>query len=289
MLSATKYVSQDPETNLHSYSVYALVSGILGIIIGVAMRIFMKMVSQQASALILRVGSGFLSAYWVIGACIMTFRAPFVQLGNGYIAVYATAFFSVTLFLQVLPGDRKQQIMESFDEFNSNIRNAEGNKRWIALCLFSSIVEVIEASIFCHDFCQNDSVGSLKQLSGYAVAVGVLSFLMCLILLVPSVPDGVKGPVQLVLALWWTAALIALTFASFTFSTITMNGYLSTWAATIATYGMVLPFFAALPWFQPDEPFNDYDELGGDNGYNNDDGLGHDDSLGGNNYGSGGV
>lgn len=257
-LSATKYVGSDGSDSL---SLFALISGIIGAAIGALLFALSRFAPEVGKGPVMIAAAAFLSLFLTIGACIMTFRGPFIPLGNGYVSVFAAAFFSVALFIEVLPDAHQNRMLVSLEGVNERLQSADVSKRWIALCLVASVIEMIEASILTD--IQDD------RLPGYAVAVGVVSIVCSIALLVPAVPNDVKHYMTIFMTVWWTIGLIILTFATFTFSVTTMNGYAGTWAATISSYGMVIPFLASLMGTR--EVDGEYNEVGG--GAYDDDGL----------------
>lgn len=269
MLSATKYVGADSS---NSYGVYALVSGILGMVVGGAQMALCRFAPDVGNGAIMMVTSAVCAIYFLLGACIMTFKGPFITFGNGYVSVFAAALCAVALFVEVLPGNHKTRVLNSIEGANDKLKGVELSKRWIALCLVASTVEMIEGAILTDLYKQTRPE---DHLAAYSVAVGVISIVFCFALLVPSLSEDIKHYITIFMALWWTAALVVLTFASFTFSVLTMNGYMGTWAATIACHGLVLPYFSHMWTGNNQETGAEYDELGG--GLENyDDGLGHD-------------
>lgn len=85
----------------------------------------------------------------------------------------------------------------------------------------ASLVETFSAAAFC--------AGSCPGTIAYAVTVGVVSALVCIVLAVlgKRIPQKARRVVGAILIAWWTTALFILTMDEpFTF---TGNGYFSVW------------------------------------------------------------
>ena len=85
----------------------------------------------------------------------------------------------------------------------------------------SSVVELFAAVAFCTVQC--------RETNAYAVAVGIVSALVCILLAFfgGSLGQSARKVIAVLLFLWWTAAVFVLTFGSpFSF---TGNGYFSVW------------------------------------------------------------
>lgn len=266
LLSSTKYyhrAHKHSEVHKSQYihaTNYALASGILGVLGGAGLLLLIRSSVERVNTLVLPLVTGLVAIYWLIAACYMTFTDPFSYLGNGYISVWVTTFFAVALFVEVSPSSAREKVLDTYEKVSSRMMSAELNRRWTYLCAVASLVEVIQASIQCHDVCSDG--GTTAHLAGYAVSAGVISIVVCVLLLVPSIPKTATMLLTFGLAVWWLIALIVLTFTSSFFSVVLINGYLGIWAAGIASIGMVVPYVANMGSMFEESQNDAYRELG---------------------------
>lgn len=103
----------------------------------------------------------------------------------------------------------------------------------------SSLVELFSAFAFCTVQC--------RDTNAYAVAVGIISAIVCIALAFfgSSLGQKARQAIAAMLFLWWVAAVFILTFGSpFTF---TGNGYFSVWISfCLATLYLEAEFHEAL-------------------------------------------
>ncbi|GBG31445.1 Hypothetical Protein FCC1311_076692 [Hondaea fermentalgiana] len=160
----------------------------------------------------------FFFAWWVFVAGFTTFGndAPFVVPGNGYFAAWGGLLCSIVLLANAVG-----RVQESIDRF------AKVGHRYAILLVSSAVVLIAGASLCTGNGCNGNS--------GYAIAVGAISFVVVLtrVLLGAKFPEAGSKPLIMFLIVWWTVALIVLTFFN-PFQDVG-NGYFATWASLICS------------------------------------------------------
>eukprot|EP00121_Abeoforma_whisleri_P005832 Awhi_evm1s5290 len=90
------------QTNCSSYNGYAVALGVIGLVICLCL-FAMKFATKDALFSIGKILAGFNALWWTIGTGIVTFKAPFTFLGNGYFASWFSLFASVYLLALLSP------------------------------------------------------------------------------------------------------------------------------------------------------------------------------------------
>jgi hypothetical protein len=160
----------------------------------------------------------FLALWWSLGAGILTFDAPYTNVSNGYFACWVGAISSnIYLFMS----------SRAMRDANSNIKVA-AEQQPAFLLLLASTVEMIAAANVCANshYCEEEH--------GWAVAVGCLSMLTCLIVIVCAfakitLPRLIMQVIAIFLVVLWIPGVYVVTFIA-PFQTVG-NGYLAAWSA----------------------------------------------------------
>jgi len=215
---------------------WAVAVGVVSAICTFAVLLYLRF-TPTLSPLVIKILGFFLTALWIAGAGIVTFRGPFILTGNGYFSSWV-AFGAAGYFLHenvTLVQSAVQSIMA-----RTMAAGRETQALWVTL--FASVIELTAASLLCQNFaCE-------KQIA-WAVVVGALSIFLCLLCLFLNAYLGVvKAYLALLLLGIWTFGAGVLTFdAPFL---VTSNGYFSSWVAYFATvvwaYGVWGEKFPAL-------------------------------------------
>jgi hypothetical protein len=164
----------------------------------------------------------FLALWWTIGAFVLTFQL-YKFTGNGYFACWVGAITSILWACECNSSLKKhaETLQSKFDTTP------------ISMLILCSVVELVAASIQCDEHGRHcvDEVA-------YAVAVGVVSLLFCILSLVLPQFNNIFS---ICLLVWWIPGVYVLTFSSYSGAfTTTGNGYFSTWGALLFAAGFFL-------------------------------------------------
>jgi len=183
----------------------------------------------------------FIFILWALGAGVCTFWAPFRSAcgsygtattaydsgtANGYFATWICCLAAFYYLYVAIP---------ELEEANTRASVKAGPM--IKLLLFASLVEMIQAAVDCSSHHRYNAGCSGAE--GFAVAIGVISIILCLLIkFVAQVQPGVKY-IAFVLVLIWLAAVCTMTFeysgyTSFGIFSYAGNGFFSTWGACFA-------------------------------------------------------
>lgn len=201
----------DQSYDCGSYLAYAVAVGGVSLVVSVLCVLASK--GGKLTGQVELVAGGLLFAWWVPAVLVLTFKSPFTATGNGYFACWVAFFVSTWLLSELWPTFR-----------NMNNQMQAKTKGPVGFLLVASIFELIAASFACSSYCRGEVA--------YAVAVGAISILVCVIMMAGVVPGQYIRWVNGFMLVWWLAAAGILTFGD-TF-TITGNGYFATWAAVAA-------------------------------------------------------
>jgi len=157
--------------------------------------------------------SMFLLIWWGIGAGILTFNKPFLNVGNGYFACWLGFAMS---------GSFATQTIKYFSNGTRSIRTLEQDRRTVFFILITSFIEIVAAYFLC------DNRPDCNNEYAFAIASGVLSACVCLIYFVA----GGALPTNYVagfLLLWWMVSIGILTVdVGDPFGNVG-NGYFAVW------------------------------------------------------------
>jgi hypothetical protein len=160
----------------------------------------------------------FLAIWWSLGAGILTFDAPYTQVGNGYFATWVGCIAAnVYLFLS----------SQAIREGQSQIRVA-AEQQPAFLLMLASFVEMIAAANVCSNvnYCEDEL--------GWAVAVGCLSIVITAVVMFCALknkplPRLIMQMISVTLVVIWIAGVYVNTFIA-PFKAVG-NGYLASWSA----------------------------------------------------------
>ena len=164
--------------------------------------------------------------WWVPAVGVLTFDAPFTStvVGNGYFATWACFLISLNL---VYSQGITSSVSSKFDSMTSK-------QKAVSLVFIGSFVEMVAASIVCRDI--NDINGlDCKEQSAWAVAVGVLSLVLCAVWLLLGAKLALIPKAELVLSvvlfiLWVFGAGVCTIDDPFS---LAGNGYFACWVCFI--------------------------------------------------------
>jgi len=204
---------------------FAVAVGVASAFFTFAVLLYLRFASSLSPTLI-KILAFLLFAMWVVGAGITTFRSPFSgSTGNGYFSAW-TAFGASAYFLHANVAFVRAGVDKVF---------AHKTQDMVALwtVFFGSVIELTSAGVAC----DNLGTANCKKEYGWAVAVGTISLVICIVALLLG---NKIGPLKFVLALLllavWVFGAGVLTFDNP--FTATGNGYFSCWVA----------FFASVVW-----------------------------------------
>lgn len=159
------------------------------------------------AGLVMQIFCGVMATWWACGAYVMTFTAPFTAPGNGYFGTWLSFFICALACYSSFP---------SLAEGKDALTQA-GNAQ--CAVLVAGLILLVQAARDC------DKAGSCKEEAGWAVACGVLTFVIALALVVgrTKLPAIVNTICIVLQFLMWAAGWVVLTFRRP--YTTTGNGY----------------------------------------------------------------
>ena len=163
----------------------------------------------------------FLTLWWLVGVLSLTFTGPFVVVNNGYFATWA-AFFLSADFMAHNSGPFQEKA-------DAAITFAKGTGQAVMLLFIASVINLAAAIMPCNK-------QSCTGVNGYAIAVGVVSIVIALVLIFAGskLSDQNQKYVAIFLLAWWIAGAFVQTFVG-PFHTTLSNGYFSAFAGLIAS------------------------------------------------------
>jgi hypothetical protein len=176
----------------------------------------------------------FLSLWWSLAAGLLTFDEPYTYVGNAYFATWIAAIFS-NIFAY--------QSSVQYQSYASSLMSQLEHQPCFII-LLASIVELACAA----DNCDNDNGRHCTGEDQYAVWVGCLSILTCLVPVVAALklPNGLPNEsfklISAFLFVIWIPGVYVLTFRN-PFRDLG-NAYFSTWFAALFS-----AYFAHGIWF----------------------------------------
>jgi hypothetical protein len=195
--------------------------------VATALNSFAPTVGEKAQPFL----AGFLFLWWFCGIAVCTFKLPFNDMcfdtANGYIATWL-AFLAASKYFMEVPQ------IEALITRGQSAGGSDGD--FLVPLAIASLVCMAQAAYYCSelDFCPDTA--------NWAIACGVISIVVCLVvMLVPQV-GSFKRFVYLFLFVWWGAAVATLTF---TYENCTTgcgmyakagNGYFATWSAFFISF-----------------------------------------------------
>lgn len=234
----------------HKRIAWALACGVISAVL-CFLRILLIKFKPELPAIVDTVLSIFLTVWWVFGTAFNTSsKGPFNSSGNGYFSTWA-AFFASVVYLAV-----------SVSQVSAATKAAQGPAiQGTLLLLIASVVELGVSCDYYHE--QHDAFSTKKKHRVFfAIALGVISSVACLVLLLLFVkqlgPHEMIGKVMAVFLLaWWAAGAGVNTShdGPFEDSCNSANGYFSSW---IGFFSAVYFCFYA---FNPKGESESYDAL----------------------------
>jgi hypothetical protein len=166
----------------------------------------------------------FLALWWSLGAGILTFDAPYLEVSNGYFSAWVGAISSnIYLFMS----------SRAVRENAGNIKVA-ADQQPAFLLLLASLVEMIAAANVCANIHALVGGGYCVEEYGWAVAVGCLSSLTSIVVIVCAfakinLPRLIHQVIAIFVVVLWIPGVYVVTFIA-PFTTVG-NGYLAAWSA----------------------------------------------------------
>mmetsp|Transcript_27076 Transcript_27076/g.64316 ORF Transcript_27076/g.64316 Transcript_27076/m.64316 type:complete len:273 (-) Transcript_27076:259-1077(-) len=211
-------LSRDNGKNLSDYEAYAIA---VGAVAGTLALVALILLKFQAGLLgkVLFSGidlqhfiAGFLFIWWLVGTCIITFKAPFTVTSNGYFSAWVGLFASAMAL-------------------GASADMAKKAAQGTILCLLMAAVVVVLAIAILHD--TEVERDNMHDESIFGLVSACFTIVCCLLmLLLPSkLPPIVTKIFAILLVLLWIATAGVLTFREP--FVITGNGYFGSWAGLI--------------------------------------------------------
>lgn len=213
---------------------FAVSVGIIALVLDL---IYLLMVyCGKMSGFITVIFSAFVFVMWIIAVGVLTFRAPFtgrnnvtdgVAYLNGYFASWV-GFFTAAILLKLAFAQAR---------YAAAVANGSG---YLGLCLLSSGIVLAQAATNCDypspGLC--DSEADIVPYIEYAIALSVVSLIICTLLFFASkLPGAASGILTIFLGLWNLVGAIICTFEDpFTgFG----NGYFGVWGMAVSAMLML--------------------------------------------------
>ena len=165
----------------------------------------------------------FLFIWWMAAVAVLTFYFT-VGVGAAYFAIWMCFLLSGFIMHSEV-----SQFRTAVDRVNS----LESGGKYTFYLLLASLVELIAAGVVCGAGCGGYQI--------YAVIVGAISFLFCLILLLASTSYSVQRVSSIFLCLWWAVGTGVLTILSPFL--VVGNGFFACWFAFFVSFLMAQDHF----------------------------------------------
>jgi len=210
---------------------FALIIGIVSAIVA-AILVALYMFAPGATKMVSPFVSAFLVIWWIIAIVVCVFDSPFKTPctsgsgdsdANGYFTTWIACAASVMLLMET---EKVKNMLNSGADKMGEDGAING------ALLFASAVCFIQASYDC-----GSVGGTCGAGQGWAITVGVISFVLaCLVLFVSSLAPFKKF-IFAFLSLWWFIAVLTLTFpyngwssSDYMYASLG-NGFISVWVA----------------------------------------------------------
>ena len=168
--------------------------------------------------------AAFLTLWWVAGAGVLTFDAPFTVTSNAYFACWAALFFSGSHLMLT--------VQVAADGAAAAATAASGERRWY--------LGLLVASIAMFGACL--AISARPSEAKYALACsGVTAAITMALLLLPpaSVAPAARAALSVLLFGLWVAAVYLTTFGRGPF-VLTGNGFFSAWLGVVSASCLAL-------------------------------------------------